>query len=647
MSRRALVFLGVLLLTGCKGGGCSPTPKPPPGPPTPAIPTATNGLQGQERSRWHHLAEGSEVYPVAWLLALEDPSTGKPFLENPERFGLLREDPSPENPYGLPIGLTADYTRDLRFAGVQMTGINCAACHVNEMHLKGKPVVRIDGAPNLFDVELFFGELARATIDTFKDLNKAWRFTVRLYQVYHPAEGEKKMVRLPRPADDVLRSFKTFGTLLEHGDFEKKLAAHLQAIHKQELARPPLDLRAGLVVRPVGPALVDYLKAVKKKGDRKRVALTKDLGAAATTVRHKSIAAVKAPDMSVLLDTTPSKANPLNKLSAAERASAVTDALIHFTETLRLLKARAAFLAQLARSSTLDHTPPGFGRVDAFGTARNLFFPNDVKPTTSPISYPHLWGLNQLVWLHWDANTTSLMERNAGQAIGLGALFDPKTFDSTLIVEHLEELETLARKIERPIWPKAFGAIDQDKAKRGGAIYENRCAKCHKPLGPGDKVADVLAPLDKIETDPKRAESFDQDVGKTKFDDALSAVLKSLVNRAGGRTDPKKLWRLTRSYANRPLVAPWATAPYLHNNSVPTLHHLLLPADQRPGTFPVGHREFDPVKLGYTTARPGTPTFPFDTTKPGNSNAGHTGAKYGTDLSPQQREELLEYLKTL
>ena len=62
-----------------------------------------------------------------------------------------------------------------------------------------------------------------------------------------------------------------------------------------------------------------------------------------------------------------------------------------------------------------------------------------------------------------------------------------------------------------------------------------------------------------------------------------------------------------------------------HNNSVPTLYHLLLPADQRPGTFPVGHREFDPVKLGYTTDRPGTPTFLFDTTRPGNGNAGHTG----------------------
>ena len=338
-----------------------PAPKPSPRPPTPAIPTSTNGLQGQERSRWHHLAEGSEVYPLAWLLALEDPATGKPFLENPERFGLLREDPSPDNPYGLPIGLTADYTRDLRFAGVQMTGINCAACHVNEMHLKGKPVVRIDGAPNLFDVELFFGELAQATISTFKDLNRSWRFTVRLYQVYHPAEGEKQMVRLPRPADDVLRSFKTFGTLLEHGDFEKKLAGQIEALHKKELARPPLDLRVGLVVRPIKPALVDYLKAVKTNGGRKRVTLTKDLGAAATTVRHESIAAVKPPDVSAVLDTTPSKANPLNKLGAAERAGAITDALIHFTETLRLLNARAAFLAQLARSSTLAHTPPGFG----------------------------------------------------------------------------------------------------------------------------------------------------------------------------------------------------------------------------------------------------------------------------------------------
>ena len=35
---------------------------------------------------------------------------------------------------------------------------------------------------------------------------------------------------------------------------------------------------------------------------------------------------------------------------------------------------------------------------------------------------------------------------------------------------------------------------------------------------------------------------------------------------------------------------------------------------------------------------------PFDTSVPGNSNAGH---EYGTDLSPDDKRALLEFLKTL
>ena len=70
----------------------------------------------------------------------------------------------------------------------------------------------------------------------------------------------------------------------------------------------------------------------------------------------------------------------------------------------------------------------------------------------------------------------------------------------------------------------------------------------------------------------------------------------------------------------------WATAPYLHNGSVPTLHDLLLPPKDRPKTFPLGHRDYDPAKVGYTTTADG-PRFRFDTSKVGNSNAGH---EYGT-----------------
>ncbi len=62
---------------------------------------------------------------------------------------------------------------------------------------------------------------------------------------------------------------------------------------------------------------------------------------------------------------------------------------------------------------------------------------------------------------------------------------------------------------------------------------------------------------------------------------------------------PEHRPRLHLGYIARPLNGIWATAPYLHNGSVPTLYDLLLPAEQRPRTFYTGSNEFDPVKVGY------------------------------------------------
>jgi len=96
------------------------------------------------------------------------------------------------------------------------------------------------------------------------------------------------------------------------------------------------------------------------------------------------------------------------------------------------------------------------------------------------------------------------------------------------------------------------------------------------------------------------------------------------------------------AYRAKPLAGVWATAPYLHNGSVPNLYQLLLPPAQRKRVFFVGSREFDPKHVGLSMERiPGA--FLFDTGLPGNSNAGHP---YGLNLTEEQRWQLLEYLKT-
>ena len=120
-------------------------------------------------------------------------------------------------------------------------------------------------------------------------------------------------------------------------------------------------------------------------------------------------------------------------------------------------------------------------------------------------------------------------------------------------------------------------------------------------------------------------------------------------------------------YRVRPLNGVWATAPYLHNGSVPSLYWLLKPAAERPTQFCQGSRDFDPQQVGFgvlagekancskgetlfsTTARDGSAIH-------GNSVLGHSlegtpgpgkPGVIGRMLSEDERYDLIEYLKTL
>jgi hypothetical protein len=99
----------------------------------------------------------------------------------------------------------------------------------------------------------------------------------------------------------------------------------------------------------------------------------------------------------------------------------------------------------------------------------------------------------------------------------------------------------------------------------------------------------------------------------------------------------------TPRYKARPLNGIWASAPYLHNGSVPTLWDLLNPAKERRAVFYIGSHDFDPEKVGLVTNKvPGS--FRFDAAPQGNWSNGH---EFGTSLSPDEKTSLLEFLKTL
>ena len=330
-------------------------------------------------------------------------------------------------------------------------------------------------------------------------------------------------------------------------------------------------------------------------------------------------------------------------------------------------------LKSLSNTAGTGSVPSGgFGRVDAFGGARNLLFPNDARPATAPVSYPYLWGFDQIAYFHYAANTNSILERNIGQALGLGASFDKTfgTFATSVNIGNTNTLEELAHKIQPPAWPvDLLGPLDSARVTRGKALYQQECAACHEQfaLAPppggtpaGSWVLNTYA-LDEIKTDPNEALNFAAPVtygGKqVPLPEAIALIVPQIASayykKFNVSTAEQDTWNHGRLpahwhspavYSARPLAGIWATAPYLHNGSVLTLHDLLLPGAKRPTTFYVGTREFDAVHVGYVNQQNSQRPFQFDTTKPGNSNLGH---EYGTNLSEDQKLDLIEFLKSL
>lgn len=355
--------------------------------------------------------------------------------------------------------------------------------------------------------------------------------------------------------------------------------------------------------------------------------------------------------------------------------------LSEFADFVSNLRAQGGYLATAFRtrkatevSLALPHLEGGFGRMDAINRATNNIFgvqlgtnSNQVA-ATAPVGTPALWNTEDYEWQHVSGSIRSALSRDCTQATTTGAPlhFTNGRPTAEVDLDGILELEGYARKLRSPAWPAdMFGAIDQTKAERGQELYASNCASCHtaEHIANGElRLVDV--PLEELGTDSNAALSIrDRRIDlsalglgtNVPLTDALEFVTESLLEAqfaerglsaaeqdALTRGRPN-VFRAPASYKAIPLDGVWSTAPYLHNNSVPTLTDLLRAPAQRPAVWNAGNQEYDPSKVGYST-RATERTFRFDTSIAGNHNTGHT---YGTDLSDADKDALLEYLKTL
>lgn len=189
--------------------------------------------------------------------------------------------------------------------------------------------------------------------------------------------------------------------------------------------------------------------------------------------------------------------------------------------------------------------------------------------------------------------------------------------------------------------PQYPGTIDHSLAETGRKIFSRTCATCHGTYGKTREYPQRVVAIETIGTDPVRLNALTADHRNWMETGWLSRYGKDpVVVKPSGYLAP-------------PLDGIWATGPYLHNGSVPTLWHLLHPKE-RPAVWRRTSDSFDHERIGMAiealetvpvsakTAR--TRRRYFDTSRPGKSAAGHL---FPDKLTEAEKRAVLEFLKTL
>jgi mono/diheme cytochrome c family protein len=343
----------------------------------------------------------------------------------------------------------------------------------------------------------------------------------------------------------------------------------------------------------------------------------------------------------------------------------------------------------------------GFGRVDALTqilnsiSVRDQGSPVNLRPVLAPTSYPALWLTPRLEFVQWNPLASNPLGRNGGQVLGV---FGEVTlngrqedrFSSTILLDKLHEMEVWIRELEPPRWEE-IGSVNADLVGNGERLFRQHCAECHNAppyrlTNRDDNVFEKqfieIGRVDykKLGVDPVYIESllhrFVQTNEATKLanerpvihaSEYFSRTVERAIDRAirdakitdRGKLDDMMGYRRRRAKTPgapdegykptsltdlkaSPLAGVWATGPYLHNGSVPTVYEILSPINERRTVFWTGGRELDTERLGYVSDEaPGL--FRFDTSLPGNRNTGHLYPSNG--LSHEERMAIIEYLK--
>ena len=544
-------------------------------------------------------SQGSQILPYTWFVHLERANSVQLF-RNVDHMDGLRYIPvssSSINPGGLPIGFALDFDQK---TGRAWMGLTCSACHTNQLNYNGTKIL-IEGAPALANFTRFFNELILALDKTYMDTNKFDRFATNILGTNHSPDAKDK---LKKELFDIV--------------FELSKRRNINALPDPIY---PKDF--------IGYARLDAFGQISNQG---------------------AVFAINAP----------------------EDNASTANAPVSYP-----------FLWGTPQSDVVQWNGSAPNTPIVGPLARNM---GEVVGVFGKLKIdPAPW------WRFWDFK---------------------HSYTSTTQIIALGRLEKWLVDLRSPQWPEhILPTVDPMKAAQGEMIYQVNCSSCHHMIDRNDegkKYKAVMTPVDLIKTDSTMAWNVQNHKAKTyilegkkkavlfgstfgpetrELDIAINGVVGTILEHPIKSLEAgfmplsqeeleehlktlgmKKSLNIkileasikhhlgsakssdgTLKYKARPLNGIWATAPYLHNGSVPNLWQLLQKPQNRVRSFYVGSREFDPTNVGFqTTQTPGMTLFRVENTNgdaiPGNSNAGH---KYGTDLTDDEKWALIEYMKTL
>jgi mono/diheme cytochrome c family protein len=562
------------------------------------------------RALYYTQDQGSQLIPLVWLKALKQPN-GRAFTEDAlARYGYL-SNPYQTNDTGLPAGFSVANSQQ-----GPMVGVTCAACHTREIVAQGAPI-RIDGGPALADFQSFLVDLDAAVQAVLVD-------------------------------DDTFKAFAASALGAEAAKPEAVKALH-DAVSLWSRRFHAIVSRSVPKDKPWGPGRLDAISMIYNRLNGL------DLGPAPTFMLPDNMAIADAPTRYPFLWN----AGKQDKTQWGGWAANGNDSLALARNLGQVMGVFAAFHPDPKTATTpldRDYLSANSANITGLATVE------DVLTRLGPPVWPFPVS-KELAERGWEIFNRPASEGGCAECHGIAEGEarppSPQTWRTVLADAgtDLRQWQIVLRsaktgalqgaEVQGVVGPLKETDLSLNilKAAVTGTLFQLQAAQAVQAAAAQAPHPDSMT---KDATTPHQTADAPSPVMAMTHKDMVMAMRAPEATTKTEEAAPAQQAAApgTFVYEARVLQGIWAAAPYLHNGSVPTLAELLKPAAERVKQFKVGPA-YDTHSVGLASEQ--RTAFTLTTTgcedrNSGNSNCGH---EYGTQLSPEDKGALLEYLKTL